>query len=53
MRIVDKKTFLEMPEGTVFARITEEWIVTEPLSINEQSLKELECLKTNQCKEMR
>lgn len=34
----------------IFAVVT---MIIWGLSINEQSLKELECLKTNQCKELR
>jgi hypothetical protein len=29
MKIVDRKTFLKMPEGTVYAKIPTQWIVED------------------------
>lgn len=37
MRIVDRKTFLAMPEGTVYAKIEQKWVVDTPLCVKYES----------------
>lgn len=37
MKIVDRETFLDMPEGTVYAKIEKRWIVDTPLCVKYES----------------
>jgi hypothetical protein len=46
MRIVDRKTFMDMPEGTVFSEIEERWAVGE-LSVKVENLGTVDFYEPN------